>query len=118
MEKLKKNGGPYTCRGVEDRGPVQFCPENILSRLAVDADVQKLLAAEKTKTQAENSSQKLKEKTQLQGGTFLFFKKKLIKTEKFSGATTTFNAIFVGKYFQFHMIYITNIEIFRRFKKA
>ena len=29
------------------------------------------LAAEKTKTQAENSSQKLKEKTQPQGGTYL-----------------------------------------------
>ena len=32
-------------------------------------------AAEKTKTQAENSSQKLKEKTQPQGVTFLFLKK-------------------------------------------
>ena len=31
------------------------------------------LAAEKTKTQAQNSSQKLKEKTQPQGGTFLLF---------------------------------------------
>jgi len=31
-------------------------------------------AAEKTKTQAENSCQKLKEKTQPQGGTFLFLK--------------------------------------------
>ena len=32
-------------------------------------------AAEKTKTQAESSSQKLKEKTQPQGGTFLLFSK-------------------------------------------
>ena len=31
-------------------------------------------AAKKTKTQAENSSQKLKEKTQPQGGTVLFLK--------------------------------------------
>ena len=31
-------------------------------------------AAEKTKTQAENSSQKLKEKTQPQGGTFLLLR--------------------------------------------
>ena len=32
-------------------------------------------AAEKTKTQAENSSQKLKEKTQPQGGIFLLLRK-------------------------------------------
>ena len=31
-------------------------------------------AAEKTKTQAQNSSQKLKEKTQPQGGTFLLLR--------------------------------------------
>ena len=50
-------------------------------------------AAEKTKTQAENSSQKLKEKTQPQGGTFLllretqekksFFPKKFKNQKKF-----------------------------------
>ena len=32
-------------------------------------------AAEKTKTQAENSNQKLKEKTQSQGGTFYILQK-------------------------------------------
>ena len=37
-------------------------------------------ATEKTKTQAQNSSQKLKEKTQPQGGTFLLLRKTPEKT--------------------------------------
>ena len=45
------------------------------------------LPTEKTKTQAENSSQKLKEKTQPQGGTFLLLRetqeKNLILPKKF-----------------------------------
>ena len=36
-------------------------------------------AAKKTKTQAQNSSQKLKEKTQPQGGTFFILRKTLEK---------------------------------------
>ena len=64
---------------------------------------------EKTKTQAQNSSQKLKEKTQPQGGTFLLlretqekntiFPKKILRTEK-NLHGTSFNAIFVNKHFQ------------------
>ena len=63
---------------------------------------------EKTKTQAQNSSQKLTEKTQPQGGIFLLlretqektqFSQKILKTEKFSWGTS-FYAIFVNKYFQ------------------
>ena len=38
-------------------------------------------AAKKTKTQAQNSSQKLKEKTQPQGGTFLLLRKTQEKTQ-------------------------------------
>ena len=61
-------------------------------------------AAEKTKTQAQNSSQKLKEKTQPQGGTFLLLREtkktpqfypKNLKTETFSWGTS-FYAIFVN----------------------
>ena len=62
-------------------------------------------AAEKTKTHSENSSQKLKEKTQFQGGTFLLSRKKIDLTN-FSPETeifllvATFNAIFMSKYFK------------------
>ena len=38
-------------------------------------------ATEKTKTQAQNSSQKLKEKTQPQGGTFLLLRETQEKTQ-------------------------------------
>ena len=67
-------------------------------------------------------SRKLKEKTQPQGGTFLFLKETQEKNSilpkiKFLWGTT-FNAIFVNKYFQFSIIFITNIEIFRKFTKT
>ena len=61
-------------------------------------------AAEKTKTQARNSSQKLKEKTQPQGGTFLLLRKTPEKNSilpiyllklKFSYGVTTFSDIFI-----------------------
>ena len=63
-------------------------------------------ATEKTKTQAQNSSQKLKEKTQPQGGTFLLLRKTpeknliftnlSLKTEIFFGVTT-FSDIYIIK---------------------
>ena len=46
-------------------------------------------AAEKTKTQGKNSSQKLKEKTQLQGGFYLQFRK-LKKKTKISSKNSNF----------------------------
>ena len=45
--------------------------------------------AEKTKTQAQNSSQKLKEKTQPQGGTFLLLKETQEKTQLFPKTSKT-----------------------------
>ena len=62
-------------------------------------------AAEKTKTQEKNSSQKLKEKTQHLGGFSLQFRKLKKKTE-FSSQNSkllkggTFYAIFIAKFFQ------------------
>ena len=59
-------------------------------------------AAEKTKTQGQNSSKKLKEKTQPLGATLLKFEKLKKKTHylaKFSRGTPKY-AIFITKYFQ------------------
>jgi len=59
-------------------------------------------AAEKTKTQGQNSSKKLKEKTQPLGATLLQFVKTQEKTHllaKISRGTPKY-AIFITKYFQ------------------
>ena len=78
-------------------------------------------AAEKTKTQAENSRKKLNLKEALSS----FYKKlkkkhnfteNFPKTKKFS-LGTTFNAVIVNKYFQFHTIFSTNIVFFLKIHK-
>ena len=58
-------------------------------------------AAEKTKTQAENSSQKLKEKTQPQGGTFLLLRETQEKTQFFPKNSKN-RKIFMGYLFLCH----------------
>ena len=74
-------------------------------------------AAEKTKTQRKNSSQKLKEKTQLQGGFYLQFrklKKKLkfpLKTQKFLRGGTVY-VIFINKIFQKVKFFESFVSIF------
>ena len=59
-------------------------------------------AAEKTKTQGQNSSKKLKEKTQPLGATLLQFVKTQEKNSSFSKISrgTPKYAIFIAKYFQ------------------
>ena len=86
--------------------------------------------AEKTKTQAQNSSQKLKEKTQPQGGTFFILRKTQEKKLDFTNfslqteiilSCVTFYAIFMNKKFKFYLfqiIFWQKHDIFRNLKKT
>ena len=80
--------------------------------------------AEKTKTQAQNSSQKLKEKTQPQGGTFFILRKTqektsilpifLLKTDIFNGVPIFMPFLLTNiiKFYQFQLIFTKNIILF------
>ena len=86
-------------------------------------------ATEKTKTQAANSSQKLKEKTQRQGGTFPFLRKTqeknsilpifFVKTEMFYWVPLFMPFLWTNifKFYKFQLFFTKNIEIFRKLKK-
>ena len=81
-------------------------------------------AAEKTKTQAQNSSQKLKEKTQPQGGTFLLLSetqeknkilpKFLSKRKSFDGVPLfmPFLLTNIFKVYQFYTIFTNKYGFF------
>ena len=87
-------------------------------------------AAEKAKTQAENSSQKLKEKTQPQGGTLFILRKTqeknsilpifLLKLKIFMGCHFFFCYFYeqkISNSTNFQLFFTKNIESFIKLKK-
>ena len=76
-------------------------------------------AAEKTKTQGQNSSKKLKEKTQPLGATLLQFVKTQEKNSSFSKISrgTPKYTIFITKYFQKREHFGNYFDFFKKIKK-
>ena len=76
-------------------------------------------AAEKTKTQGQNSSKKLKEKTQPLGATLLQFVKTQEKNSSFSKISrgTPKYTIFITKYFQKREHFGNCFNFFKKIKK-